>query len=428
MFFPRVSNSVFRICLCIFTGLLFLLPISAQELDESGSLEIHSACSPCELHFGNVTVGSSSTLPTSVTNDGTQKITLVGMTRTNAQFVSNLNFPLTLVPGQTIRFAVTFQPQHKGSVNAALHLMNRVGRKLEFHVSGVGVANGALAMNPPSLSFGNVPVGSTASKSETLTNNGGSTLTITKAVVSGRQFSVSGINLPLSLDPHHSYTFKVSYRPTDSGSDSANVTFTYGGGTAKLPLSGTGIDAGRLVVSPATIDFGQVSVGENKTLAGSLKASGATVKVSSATLSDSRYALSGLRLPVTIKAGQSIPYSITFTPKDTGRVTANASFASDASNSPEEQSLTAIGVKAHQHSVALAWDPSSSDVVGYNVYRGKTRGGPYNRINKKVDPNTWYSDKTVIPGTTYYYVTTAVDSKGMESTYSNEVKAAIPKP
>jgi fibronectin type 3 domain-containing protein len=37
-----------------------------------------------------------------------------------------------------------------------------------------------------------------------------------------------------------------------------------------------------------------------------------------------------------------------------------------------------------------------------------------------------YTDSTVLNSTTYYYVTTAVDSSGGESVFSNEVSAAIP--
>jgi len=37
-----------------------------------------------------------------------------------------------------------------------------------------------------------------------------------------------------------------------------------------------------------------------------------------------------------------------------------------------------------------------------------------------------YSDPTVQNSITYYYVTTAVDSSGNESTYSNEASAVIP--
>jgi fibronectin type 3 domain-containing protein len=40
--------------------------------------------------------------------------------------------------------------------------------------------------------------------------------------------------------------------------------------------------------------------------------------------------------------------------------------------------------------------------------------------------NLTYSDTTVQNASTYYYVTTAVDSSGVESSYSNQATAVIP--
>ena len=37
-----------------------------------------------------------------------------------------------------------------------------------------------------------------------------------------------------------------------------------------------------------------------------------------------------------------------------------------------------------------------------------------------------YTDASVQNGSTYYYVTTAVDSSGTESSYSNEAQAIVP--
>ena len=67
-------------------------------------------------------------------------------------------------------------------------------------------------------------------------------------------------------------------------------------------------------------------------------------------------------------------------------------------------------------------------VVGYNVYRATISGGPYTKINSALDGSTTYTDSTVQAGTTYYYVTTAVDGSGTESTHSNQVQAVIPTP
>jgi len=65
-------------------------------------------------------------------------------------------------------------------------------------------------------------------------------------------------------------------------------------------------------------------------------------------------------------------------------------------------------------------------VAGYNVYRGTVSGGPYTKINSSLITGLTYSDSTVVNGTEYYYVATAVDSSGDESVNSNEVSASIP--
>jgi fibronectin type 3 domain-containing protein len=76
--------------------------------------------------------------------------------------------------------------------------------------------------------------------------------------------------------------------------------------------------------------------------------------------------------------------------------------------------------------VTLSWSAStSSDVVGYNVYRASVSGGPYSLIASSVS-GTSYSDSNVTAGQTYYYVLTSVDSSGNESTDSNQASAAVP--
>jgi fibronectin type 3 domain-containing protein len=62
------------------------------------------------------------------------------------------------------------------------------------------------------------------------------------------------------------------------------------------------------------------------------------------------------------------------------------------------------------------------------VYRGTAASGPYAKVNSALDAAMSYSDSTVQSGTTYFYVTTAVDSSGIESSYSNQVQAVVPFP
>ena len=67
-------------------------------------------------------------------------------------------------------------------------------------------------------------------------------------------------------------------------------------------------------------------------------------------------------------------------------------------------------------------------MVGYNVYRSKSSGGPYTKLTSVLEPSTKYVDISVQSGQTYYYVNTAVDSHGVESKYSSQLRASIPSP
>ena len=78
------------------------------------------------------------------------------------------------------------------------------------------------------------------------------------------------------------------------------------------------------------------------------------------------------------------------------------------------------------HVVDLDWNAStSSDVVGYNVYRSPD-AATWRKINVSLIGPTLYSDSTVANGTTYYYAAAAVDVKGKESSKTPPVRAVIP--
>src|SRR5207237_3845689 len=79
--------------------------------------------------------------------------------------------------------------------------------------------------------------------------------------------------------------------------------------------------------------------------------------------------------------------------------------------------LTATGTAG---TVLLNWG-SSPGADSYNVKRSSTAGGPYTTIQSGV-LGTAYTDASVVHGTTYYYVVTAVNSLG-ESGNSNEASA-----
>jgi hypothetical protein len=302
---------------------------------------------------------------------------------------------------------------------------------LNIALSGTGVAPGTLSANPTSLSFGTVQVGSSANLSETLTNTGGTTVTISQANVTGTGFSITGLTLPATLTAGQSLTFTATFAPTAGGAVSGNLAIISDAfnSTLNIALSGTGGTPGQLAVSPGTLNFGNVVVNNSASLNGSLTATGASVTVSSGSSNSSEFVLSGITLPKTIAAGQSASFTVTFTPNASGAASGNLTFLSNASNSPTVEALTGNGQAAQPHSVDLTWSASQSPgVVGYNIYRSTVSGSGYSKVNGSLNADTSYTDSSVTAGQTYFYVAKAVDGNDVESGSSNEVQVGVPTP
>jgi TolB protein len=130
---------------------------------------------------------------------------------------------------------------------------------------------------------------------------------------------------------------------------------------------------------------------------------------------------------VGLSAGQKLTFSVIFGPTNAGSAPGAVTITSNATGSPAQIALSGTGVTPSAHSVSLTWDASTSSVVGYYVYRSTTSGTGYTKLNaSSAATGLTYADSTVENGTTYYYVTTAVDSSGTESSYSNQAQAIIP--
>src|SRR5438445_5203064 len=94
-----------------------------------------------------------------------------------------------------------------------------------------------------SLSFCNLPFGSTATLSLTLTSSGTAPVMISSAALQGTGFSDSGATFPVTLNPNQSVILKVQFDPTATGAAAGTLTVSSNsttGGTTQVTLSGTG--------------------------------------------------------------------------------------------------------------------------------------------------------------------------------------------
>src|SRR4029077_15365634 len=104
--------------------------------------------------------------------------------------------------------------------------MNRVNRRWNAMLVVVGVAAllgcqgvstkssqspGQLTPALTSVGFGNVQIGTNQTKTVTLINTGGSSITVAQATVTGVGFSMSGLTLPLTLGVGQSATVSIIF-------------------------------------------------------------------------------------------------------------------------------------------------------------------------------------------------------------------------
>jgi len=383
--------------------------------------------SPTSINFGSLPIGSGKAVYETLTNKGTTTITVTHYTISGQFMTFDIWYPLTLRPGASHTFKVKYVPTTVGAVAGKLTITSNAPT-IAVPLSGTGTSAGKLTIAPTSINYGTNPVNSGPYQYVTLKNVGTITVNLSSVSITG-SFSFSGITYPSTLAVGQSKTFPVKFIPKTVGAFTGTLSvLALNAAKVAVALSGSAAGSGSLTISPTSFSFGNVSVGTTSSKTATLTAGASGLTISGATTTNPEFTLSGLTLPKTIAAGQSISVGVNFKPSISGSTSAQISITSNAANSPAVVTTTGAGLAATQHTVGLTWSPSTSSVSGYNVYRGTTSGGPYTKLNGSSLVTTSYSDSTVQSGSTYFYVTTAVSSAGVESAKSNEVRAPIPTP
>jgi len=412
-----------------------VIPLSATGMSQSQGQPAISV-NPASFDFGNVAVGVSTSHAVTISNPGSAALSISSISASGPGFtVSGFALPISIAANQSMTMTATFVPASVGATAGSITIANNSATPNVVAVlNGTGTSTGQpiMSVNPSSVSFGNVTVGAPNSQTIVVQNNGAATLTISQATISGAGFTMSGLAAPATIAAGSNTTFNVAFGPSAAGAVSGSVSLVSNapGSPTLIPLSGTGVTVTKsLSSSTSNVAFGNVAVGSNSSQNVAIINSGnSTVTIGSVNVTGAGYSSSGVVPGQTIGAGQTATLGVTFTPGSAATVSGNVTLTSDATNSPINISLSGTGTQAVAHSVSLTWTASTSTVIGYNVYRSTTSGGPYTLITNSPVTGTSFSDTTVQAGVTYFYVVTAVDASGNESVNSNEVSVTIPTP
>jgi hypothetical protein len=350
------------------------------------------------------------------------------VTISGANVTSGVNFTAT---AQSFSISGTISPVAGGS-GTTVTLSGAANATTTADSSGnyafSGLANGTYTITPSHTGFTFSP------SSATVTINGANVTgaNFTATAQTGQTYSISGTITPVAGGSGATVTLSGAAAATTTANSSGNYTFTgLSNGTYAVTPSKTGYTFSPTIQS-ATVNGANVT-GLNFTATaqtGTFTISGTITPVTGG--SGATVALSGAAAATTVTdaSGNYIFSGLangtyTVTPTNTG-YTFSPVNQNVTVNGANQTGVNFTATAQVPHTVALSWTASATTTVtGYNVYR-QVNGTGYVKIGSTVAPVVAYTDTSVQNGTTYIYVTTAVDSTGVESDYSNPATAVIP--
>jgi len=182
---------------------------------------------PASLTFATQVVGSHGTAQSvGLTNTGTVALPMTQIATTGDFFQTN-NCPATIAVGAGCAILITFAPTAPGIRNGTLIFTDSSGDSLQsLALTGTGLTTPpTVSLTPALMNFPGQTLGTaSASQTLTLTNTGGSELTVTGIAITG-DFSQTN-NCPLTLAAGASCALSVTFTPAVIGARTGTVSTT----------------------------------------------------------------------------------------------------------------------------------------------------------------------------------------------------------
>jgi hypothetical protein len=202
---------------------------------------------PPVVTFEGTVVGETSSAGATFRNVGSAPLTVKKVNFSGAPFAAEEVSGETLAPEQSLTITVSFNPTEPGGFNGEVGVETSGGATAAVGLSGTAGLPGALHIENEALEYGQVAVGSSESKSFTITNTGGTAVDVTKSKPPlGGEFTAttSLTEGESTIGPGESVTETVRFTPTTTGptSDSWPINGKYNlPGLRVVTFSGEGV-------------------------------------------------------------------------------------------------------------------------------------------------------------------------------------------
>ena len=233
---------------------------------------------PASHAYGNVVIGANGSRTFAIRNVGNDDldvsdVSLVGGDAGQFAITQGGSTPFTVAPGATHNLDVQFSPTSAGPKATTLRLTSDDPDENPFDVSlsGTGITPPEIDVSPASQSYGNVLIGTNATRTVTIRNLGGADLQVSASTLTGGdagQFAITQGGAPFTLGPGATRNLDVRFTPTSGGLKSTTLRLTSTDADESpldVALSGTGTTAPEIDVVPASHNYGTTLIGATAT-------------------------------------------------------------------------------------------------------------------------------------------------------------------
>lgn len=232
------------------------------------------ALSPASLAFGTVTTGSSASLTTQIQNPGNATLTVSSIalcSGTPTVFTwSPSTTPFTVPAGGATTLTVTYTPVAATTDSGCLAIASNATATptVNLAVSGTGQVPQVprITVTPTSLAFGDVTVGTSSSRSFSISNTGTAPLIGTVAVTSGTTAPYTVSPSTFNVAAGGSVSITVTFSPTSVAPANASLTVASNdtvNPAVTVTVTGNGVaaPAPNIALNPTSLAFGTVTIG-----------------------------------------------------------------------------------------------------------------------------------------------------------------------
>jgi hypothetical protein len=321
--------------------------VGSQTFSESGTGQTAPPLLTADkklLSFGGISVGGHVSGTITFSNSGAQPLTISAVHLPAAPF-SSPDAPAAntvIQPNGSITVDINFDPTTSGSFNDAIGL-DSTGGNLSVGLSGSAATPGQLQISPISTDYGNVVVGDSVSKSFTVQNVGGTTVTIAKSKppFGGEFANATSLNEGSTIQPGQTVTESVTFAPTATGAASGTwqITGDDSTGLHSVQFAGTGVTP----LDGSGLTFPTTTIGRSSTKTLTLAANKA-LNVTGASSNSGAFTVGTATpaIPASLAGGGTISIPVTFSPTAAGSASGQITVTTNAGSQTFSVSGSAV--------------------------------------------------------------------------------------